>query len=343
MKKKILKDFIANGVINLARSDWESNNKIRVLIQLNKYFTKESWLAAFRRHLAGFPGFCHLRLTANKPRFIKLARNADICFCFGLSRYMDLNHSGLKLIYFGLRGLEFLEEKDIPSHIQVVNCPAPGAEITAEYCLMTSLMLLRRFQYALLNQNKRKWNQLPLLLGGAGPLKTKKIGILGVGKNGSAAARLFKTLGCYTVGYDLAPDPQNKNIDQWFSPDQEDDFFSITDIFIITLPLNKQTRHFIDREKLKKMKKDAFLVNTGRGEVVVEKDLVMALENREIGGAALDVFAVEPLPRFHRFWRMKNVIISPHIAGNINLFIPQVQEDFISHIKKLKPGEGKNV
>ena len=94
-----------------------------------------------------------------------------------------------------------------------------------------------------------------------------------------------------------------------------DGLLSQSDFITIHTTMNSQSRHLIDLEKLRKMKKTAFLVNTARGQVVSEADLARALKGKVIAGAALDVFEKEPLPRTSPLLKMKNVVLLPHIGS----------------------------
>ena len=97
-------------------------------------------------------------------------------------------------------------------------------------------------------------------------------------------------------------------------PKTLDEIYEGADYISLHCPLTDQTRHLIDREALQKMKKSAVLINVARGAVVCEKDLIWALENGEIAGAALDVLEQEPPEKDNPLFRFDNVIISPHAA-----------------------------
>lgn len=107
-----------------------------------------------------------------------------------------------------------------------------------------------------------------------------------------------------------------------------------TDILIISLPLTEKTRHIIDAEILALLGKNSYLINVSRGEVINEKDLIKALQKRIIKGAATDVLCKEPLSKRSPFFQLDNIIITPHIAGNINLFVEEIQKDFLNKAAK---------
>ena len=103
-------------------------------------------------------------------------------------------------------------------------------------------------------------------------------------------------------------------VTQMFSPDQKHNMLAQSDYIVITMPLTRESRSMIGEREFKVMKPTAVLINIGRGPVVDEEALIGALEQSRIRGAALDVFDVEPLPPGHPFYRLDNVLLSPHSA-----------------------------
>uniref|UniRef100_UPI0030821DC9 NAD(P)-dependent oxidoreductase n=1 Tax=Virgibacillus salexigens TaxID=61016 RepID=UPI0030821DC9 len=102
---------------------------------------------------------------------------------------------------------------------------------------------------------------------------------------------------------------------QMFQPEQLDEMLPQCDYVVITLPLTTVTTHMFAAPQFKRMKDSALLINIGRGPIIQEEDLIEAMEQKEIAGAGLDVFATEPLPEDSPLWEMDNVIITPHTAG----------------------------
>ena len=110
-------------------------------------------------------------------------------------------------------------------------------------------------------------------------------------------------------------DPHGDFFDRLYPPEALHSMLSECDFVVLTIPLTEETHHIIDEEALKVMKKSAYLVNVGRGELIDQQALVTALTAKQIVGAALDVFEKEPLPPDSPLWDLENVIISPHVAG----------------------------
>lgn len=140
------------------------------------------------------------------------------------------------------------------------------------------------------------------------------IGFLGSGSLANAAAIRLKVFGAKVISYRRTNLP-NPVFDQTYAgSDGLRQVLSQSDYVVITLPLNAETQRLIDREKLSWMKKDAVLINVGRGEVVDQDALIEALQNNRLRGAGLDVMTPEPLPKDSPLWQMENVFITPHNA-----------------------------
>ena len=112
------------------------------------------------------------------------------------------------------------------------------------------------------------------------------------------------------------------------------DVVSEADYLVLCLPLTPQTRGLIGRDVLDRMKSSAILINVGRGAVVDEMALVETLRRGGVAGAALDVFAQEPLPADHPLYEMENVIVSPHVAGATRRYDSLVVDVFVENLKR---------
>jgi phosphoglycerate dehydrogenase-like enzyme len=103
------------------------------------------------------------------------------------------------------------------------------------------------------------------------------------------------------------------------------------DYVIVAAPLTEQSQGMFDAAAFAQMKPSARLINVGRGPIVVEQDLTQALEDKQIAGAALDVFSEEPLSREHPLWAVPNLLISPHMSGDFVGWLPTLAELFVEN------------
>jgi phosphoglycerate dehydrogenase-like enzyme len=136
------------------------------------------------------------------------------------------------------------------------------------------------------------------------------LGVVGMGHIGREVARRGHAFGMAVLGVDALP----RGEDVW-PPDRLDELLAASDYVVICAPHTPDTEGLFHRERLRKMKRTAVLINIGRGAIVRLPDLTAALEAGEISGAALDVFETEPLPPDHPLWKRENVILTPHVAA----------------------------
>jgi phosphoglycerate dehydrogenase-like enzyme len=149
---------------------------------------------------------------------------------------------------------------------------------------------------------------VPTLLNG------KTAGIFGIGVIGEALAPRLKALGMKVVGISSSKRPV-PHFDEMYSRDELVKAVKDLDHLVLLTPYTKETHNIVDQKVLSAMKPGSYLINVARGGIVDEKALVHALKNGPLAGAALDVFAMEPLPADHPLWDMPNVVVTPHTGG----------------------------
>jgi glyoxylate/hydroxypyruvate reductase A len=139
------------------------------------------------------------------------------------------------------------------------------------------------------------------------------IGIMGLGEMGLSTAKLLIKNNYKVNGWSRS----KKDIEgiTSFSEDELDDFLAKTNILICLLPLTDQTNGILDLDLFKKLKSPSYLINVGRGQHLVEEDLIYAIDTGVLTGAWLDVFEEEPLPSNHLFWNRPKIMITPHVAA----------------------------
>jgi D-2-hydroxyacid dehydrogenase (NADP+) len=184
-----------------------------------------------------------------------------------------------------------------------------GAPVS-EAAMLSMLALARRFPRSILAQQRCKWERWPSSL-----LRGKTVGIFGVGAIALDLSVRCKAFGMRVVGISSAPERQPANFDEMRSRVDLAAAVADLDFLVLLAPLTSATRHCIDAVVLNAMKPTSYLINVARGGVVHEPDLLKALEQDRIAGAALDVFEQEPLPPDHPLWTMKNVMVTSHLGG----------------------------
>jgi phosphoglycerate dehydrogenase-like enzyme len=169
----------------------------------------------------------------------------------------------------------------------------------------------------------------------------KTLGIIGYGGIGSAAAERARPFGVRIVALRRRPalSKDDPLLDRTYAPEQIVELMAASDYVLVAAPLTPQTRGLVGEAQLAAMKASGVLINVGRGPVVDEAALLRALETGRIRGAALDVFDVEPLPSGHPFYRMPNVLLSPHTADRVAGFFEMAAECFLENLRRFRMGE----
>ena len=161
-------------------------------------------------------------------------------------------------------------------------------------------------------------------------LKGKMLGLIGLGKIGTQVAKVAKAFGMEVCAWSENLDLSHAN-EIGVLPMSKEDLLKSSDIVSIHLVLGDRYKHLITMKEIEMMKKTSFLINTSRGPIIKEDDLVQALKDEKISGAGLDVFETEPLPQDHKLRFLPNALILPHIgyvtAENYSKFYLQMLEN----------------
>lgn len=140
------------------------------------------------------------------------------------------------------------------------------------------------------------------------------VGFIGMGSLSNALVKRLEGFDCTFLGYRRSTQKDPKFQEIYTDQNGLDLLLTKSDYVIVTLPLNEETNGLLTKERLMHMKKSALLINVGRGEVIIQDDLIELLETKQIRGAGLDVCYPEPLPRDHILWTLDNVYLTPHNA-----------------------------
>lgn len=305
--------------------------KEKLLIQTNQHFTKNSWEKSFKEYSSEIGAKFDIEFVSDQSKLAYLIPMSKYCFLFQLPEINLINN--LQLLYLGISDIDFFDSYIFPDNANIYSSKGLASNLIAEHALLLALSLIRKLPVAVLNQSKKKWDQRSYIDHGVRSIKDYKIGVLGLGNNGRAVVEIFKDLGCWVAGYSNNAE-EDSNLDSWYSKEKLEDMLTVCDIIVISVPLRNETFHLIDSMQFESMGKNTFLINIARGEIINENALYLALKNNLIKGAAIDVFEKEPLSKKSKLWKLPNVIITPHIAGNINFLIDQIQLDFISKVKE---------
>ena len=205
--------------------------------------------------------------------------------------------------------------------------PNPAAEVT--WALILGLM--RNMKQEIDNMFQGYWQTTI-----GSELKGKMLGLIGLGKIGTQVAKVGKAFGMEVCAWSENLNLSNAN-ELKVLPMSKEDLPKNSDIISIHLVLGDRYKNLITKKEIKLMKKTSFLINTSRGPIINENDLIEALKDEEIAGAGLDVFDKEPLPQDHKLRFLPNALLLPHIgyvtAENYSKFYPQMIENLEKCLK----------
>ena len=172
-------------------------------------------------------------------------------------------------------------------------------------------------------------------------LSGKTWGIIGLGAIGRGVAKVCEAFGMNVIYYSTS----GKNNNSSYKRVEFEELLKTSDIISIHAPLNENTKGLMNYENISKMKREAFLVNMGRGPIIVEEDLARAIDEEKIAGAALDVFSVEPILSKNPLLSVKNkdrLVLTPHIAWASVEARERLFNDLIENIRAFNKGEIRN-
>ncbi len=167
----------------------------------------------------------------------------------------------------------------------------------------------------------------------------KTVGLVGLGNIGTQVAKIVKSFGAKVQYYDVAPGLAKEVAEMGLEYVGFEELLRTSDIVSLHLPLNDHTRNLIRQETLELMKPSAILINTARGEIIKEDDLVEALRSHRIRGAGLDTFAKEPVAADNPLLKLPNVVATPHLGGNTIDNDLNMAKRCIENITKVSQGE----
>jgi len=199
--------------------------------------------------------------------------------------------------------------------VVVMNTPGGNTVTTAELSFTMLLCLARKVPQAHATMVAGKWDRKELGKHGV-ELQGKTLGVLGMGRIGTEVAKRAIAFGMRVVAYDpYLTEDRAKAIGAEFAADL-DHVYREANFITVHMPVTKETKEMLNAAAFAKMKPGVKIVNCARGEIINEADLIAALESNKVAGAALDVFAVEPLPADHPYRKQPNLILTPHLGAS---------------------------
>jgi phosphoglycerate dehydrogenase-like enzyme len=232
----------------------------------------------------------------------------------------------------GVEGILFPELAE--SSVTLTNGTGTFSASLGEFVLAAILHFAKDVRRMIRNQTAGVWEPFDIM-----PISGHTVGIIGYGDIGRAVASRVRPMGMRVLAmkrHVASLDDRDELVEQIYSPDRRIDMLSRCDYIVAAAPLTSQTRGMIGEPEFAALRPSAVLINVGRGPVIDEQSLVRALLEGQIKGAALDVFDHEPLPKDHPFYRLENVLLSPHCADHTHDWLEQAMELFITQLTRFR-------
>ena len=203
----------------------------------------------------------------------------------------------------------------INSNVVLTNGRDVHGPVVAEHVIALIFAMAKNLHLTARFQQKHEWGQEPVWYATPHPrlIAGATLGLVGLGSIGRPVAKHASALGMHVIAMRGTPGKgTTEGVEQILPLDQ---LLAKSDYVVLAAPVTADTEYLIGADQLAMMKREACLINVGRGQLVDDSALIFALQERKIGGAALDVFEKEPLPPDSPYWSLENVLITPHTAG----------------------------
>ena len=242
-----------------------------------------------------------------------------ICFPYDkIDKKMIDSATNLKVISTYSVGFDHIDiNHAIKKKIRVGYTPEVLTDATADLAFTLILDVMRRVSEGDKIIRSGKWRQIYGAYDYVGiDLQGKTLGILGLGRIGSTLAKRVKAFDMKIIYHNRKRVSKSREKTLGIKYVSQDKLITQSDVISIHVPHTEQTNELFDAKVFKKMKNTAFLINTARGKIIKEKNLVSALKRKNIAGAGLDVFESEPIGKNHPLTKIPNVVLAPHIGSS---------------------------
>ncbi len=288
-----------------------------------------------------FPGLDVVQLSDYEQVNQEIA-DADVVIAWSLRGEQVRAAKKLKWIHSTATAVYALMNSDLgSSDVVLTNARDVHGPVVAEHAMALVFALAKRLPQAVRYQQQKRWAQQDLWDAPLQPreLRGATVTILGLGGIGRPLARLSKAVGMKVIAVREHSARSCESADNVYGLDHLEGAVREADFVVLALPLTEKTEGLMNPERLAWLKRDAYLINVGRGALIDEGALVEALNKRSFAGVALDVTTQEPLEVTSPLWEMENVLITPHTASLTNKMWERHYESFTENLRRFMSGE----
>jgi len=267
--------------------------------------------------------------------------DAEVVLCWpGACRLLEQGWSlarDLRWVHCTYAGLDgFLFPALIESSVTVTNSRGVFSDSLGEFVIAAIMFFAKDLRRMIRSQSAESWDPFDVE-----EISGRTLGILGYGSIGRAIALRAKAMGMKVMALRRTAEsaPSDPSVDEMLAPHRKMELMARCDYLVVTMPLTPETVGMVGADEFEAMKPGTVIINVGRGPVIDEGSLIRALLEEKIRGAALDVFTTEPLPKGHPFYRMENVLLSPHCADHTPRWLWDTMELFADNLGRYRRGE----
>lgn len=290
------------------------------------------------RHIEAVCDSITVETSSSKEDAIAKAANAEVIHPGHWSDELWKAAPRLKWVQSGGAGVErFMTPDFVASPIILTNAQGVYAIPIADHVMAFVLHFSRGFNRLLRRQLEHEWEDWETR--SSDELCGKTLGVVGLGGIGSEVARRAKAFDMRVIAVRRRPERTSPFADEVRGADELSWLLRESDFVALCSALTQETRRLIGEAELRLMKSSAYLINIGRGGLIDEQALILALNAREIAGAGLDVFEKEPLPAESPLWDVPNVMITPHDSGNSSRSHERLMALFLENLRRYVVGE----
>ncbi|WP_028043451.1 D-2-hydroxyacid dehydrogenase [Candidatus Stoquefichus massiliensis] len=226
--------------------------------------------------------------------------------------YVNINKENIQLLMLHSAGSDsYIKPGRMHPHTKLTNASGTYGKAIAEHVIGMILTLNKNLKVYTHHMEQHLWQSVSI----GKEIYQSTVLIVGLGDIGYELAKRLKAFDCKIVGVKRTNSSLPPYIDELYTTDHIDAILPQADFVILALPQTEETVHMFDKKRLLLMKKDAVLINVGRGSAIVTNDLVDVLKSGHLYGVGLDVVEDEPLSIEHKLWDFENVLITPHASG----------------------------
>ena len=277
------------------------------------------------------------RSPEQEARWRQLLGRADILFDFDFSHRQDLPELAPRVRWIqatsagiGQSVKRLGYDQRMPGTL-FTTASGVHARPLAEFVVMAVLMHLKGARRMLEDQSRQHWERYA-----GADLEGHTLAIVGLGRIGTQVAQTCRALGMRVIGASRHPAPC---VDHFYETSQLHEMLPLAEVLVLTVPHTPATEAMLGAAELALLPRGAYLINIARGAVIDEAALVEALRSGHLSGAALDVFAEEPLPVTSPLWSMANVLVSPHSASTSDRENERIADLFCDNLRRFLNGE----